>query len=308
MRIGIISNSEALLPLAYTLATQKLQVYVFFSGSNNPYVTQKVREFASQTHTPLNEEKNVKNDLYEWINQMKLDVCFVTGYCHLILLSKIHKPSPAIFNIHFGPLPAYKGPTPVFWQLKHGAKHLGISIHRLTEKFDDGPVVWFKNVPNQDFFNYEVVNKHLSNISIEGVIFILNRITQNTPIIPINIPDKSHTAYYKRPGADDVTIHWDKMPAAEICNLVKACNPWNKGAITFFQGKEVKIMDAYVIDNTTNTDVQEAGTIVEVGNHIGLYTCDKKTILTYMLFFNDCYVPERQWKHWGILTGQRFIS
>jgi methionyl-tRNA formyltransferase len=156
-----------------------------------------------------------------------------------------------LFNIHFGPLPTYKGPVPVFLKLKHGVEKIGLSIHRLTEKFDEGPAVWHKEFLNQDFFNDEAINKNLSNMSLEGVLSILNLLAYNIPILPVNVSGKEKGTYYKRPNAAEVTISWNKMSAAEICSLIKVCNPWDKEAVTFIQVKEVRILNAQIICNTT---------------------------------------------------------
>jgi len=309
MRIGIISNSEAAIPLAYTLAAQKLQVYLFFSISKDPFVVQKVRGFAKQYNVPLCEEKSTEDNLYQWINRTKFDACFVIGYSRLIRLSKIMSPSPAMFNIHFGPLPAFKGPVPVFWQLKYGVENIGLAIHQLTEKFDDGPVVWTKEFPNRDFFNYEVVNQYLSNMSVEGVLFILNLLARNLPVLPLSVPLDRISSFQKRPQANDIIIKWDKMSAIEICNLVKACNPWNKGAITFFMGKEVKLMDAIIIKNRQNTtEPFSAGTIVNNEDHLHIKCCDGDVLNVNMLFFQNCFIPAYLSKTFGLKKNERFVD
>jgi methionyl-tRNA formyltransferase len=41
-------------------------------------------------------------------------------------------------NIHHAPLPRYKGMMPTFWQLYHGEKSVGLTIHRMAAKVDDG--------------------------------------------------------------------------------------------------------------------------------------------------------------------------
>ncbi len=302
MRIGIISNSESLIPLAYTLATQKLQVYIFLAVSKDPFAIQKAKGFAEQFNIPLCEERNVETDLYQWINRTKFDTCFVTGYSRLIRLNKINSPSPEIFNIHFGPLPAFKGPVPVFWQLKYGVEKIGLAIHRLTEKFDDGPVVWTKEYPNQDFFNYEVVNQYLSNMSVEGALFILNLLAHKMPLLQLSTPSAIQGDYHKRPGAGDVTINWDKMAAIEICNLIKACNPWNKGAISFFKGEEMKFLDAVVMAKEQQAP---AGVIIDDNDGLKIGTCDGGAIKVNMLFYNNSFIPAYHCKYWGIVKGQK---
>jgi methionyl-tRNA formyltransferase len=50
--------------------------------------------------------------------------------------------SPAgCFNLHPSLLPAYRGPAPLFWQLKDGLAQTGVSLHRVEARIDAGPLL-----------------------------------------------------------------------------------------------------------------------------------------------------------------------
>jgi methionyl-tRNA formyltransferase len=44
-------------------------------------------------------------------------------------------------NIHHAPLPRYKGMMPTFWQMYHGEKSVGLTIHYMVGKVDEGDVL-----------------------------------------------------------------------------------------------------------------------------------------------------------------------
>ena len=44
-------------------------------------------------------------------------------------------------NIHNGPLPRYRGVSPINWALKNGEPSHGVTIHEITTGIDDGPIV-----------------------------------------------------------------------------------------------------------------------------------------------------------------------
>jgi methionyl-tRNA formyltransferase len=46
-----------------------------------------------------------------------------------------------IINLHNGPLPKYRGVCPINWALKNGEGTHGVTIHRITEGIDDGPIL-----------------------------------------------------------------------------------------------------------------------------------------------------------------------
>jgi methionyl-tRNA formyltransferase len=303
MRIGIISDSDSLIPLVYTLAAQKLQVYLYFAPSRDTFVNQKIAGFVKQCRIPLTEECNKDRDLYQWLNQHAFDVCFVIGYKHLIRLNKLNCRT-ALFNIHFGPLPAFKGPAPVFWQLKRGVQNLGLAIHRLNEKFDEGEIVWIKETPNLTHYNCKLATQLLSQLCVEGAFLIIRLIGDGMPVPALS---RSHItpSYQKRPQLNDVLINWNEMNAMEICNLIRACNPWNKGAITTFKGQELKLMDAIVRENGQSSTDCDAGTVVNDQDGLFISCRDGKTINVCMIFFNDCYIPAYHCGYWGLAKGMR---
>lgn len=46
-----------------------------------------------------------------------------------------------ILNIHNGPLPRYRGVSPINWALKNAEAEHGVTIHEITPGIDDGPIV-----------------------------------------------------------------------------------------------------------------------------------------------------------------------
>lgn len=45
------------------------------------------------------------------------------------------------WNLHPSLLPAYRGPNPLYWQLKAGETETGISLHQVDETLDTGPII-----------------------------------------------------------------------------------------------------------------------------------------------------------------------
>jgi methionyl-tRNA formyltransferase len=306
MKVAIISNSDAFFTLAYTLGSQRLQVDLFYSPGADSFTDSKVAAFVKQVGVSFTEEKNADKDLYNWLHKGNYDICFIIGYKNLIDLSRIKNCPTRLFNIHFGPLPLYRGPMPVFWQLKHGEQKIGLCIHHLSQKFDDGPLVWLKEIDNLPHYNYQSVNQLFNNLCVEGVFYVLQLLMQKLPL-PVIDRSAIKPAYQKRPGLDDVMINWQQMSAAEIANLIRACNPWNKGAISFFAGQEVKLLDAQVINSHfENAGQNTAGSIVYDDEHLHIYCADGCILSVNMLVYQDFFMPAYQCRNWGFIKGQKF--
>jgi len=46
-----------------------------------------------------------------------------------------------IINLHNGPLPKYRGVSPINWALKNEEVEHGVTIHEITPGIDDGPII-----------------------------------------------------------------------------------------------------------------------------------------------------------------------
>jgi methionyl-tRNA formyltransferase len=47
----------------------------------------------------------------------------------------------SILNLHNGPLPRYRGVSPINWALKNNELKHGVTIHEITPGIDDGPII-----------------------------------------------------------------------------------------------------------------------------------------------------------------------
>lgn len=50
-------------------------------------------------------------------------------------------PKHGCFNLHPSLLPAYRGPAPLFWQLRDGLSRTGVTVHRVESAVDAGAVL-----------------------------------------------------------------------------------------------------------------------------------------------------------------------
>lgn len=284
MKIGIISDSDSFVPTARALVSQKIQVALFYAPSPDSYTNQVVDIFTRQFRIPTTREKNPKTDIYYWFRREQFDVCFIIGYNQLIALDKLNGLSTQLFNIHFGLLPAFRGPSPIFWQLKRGIENIGLCIHGLNEKYDNGPVYWKKEIPNLSHYNLKYVSLIFSELCVEGIFFILQYLLTKVPLLEIT-HSSATSGYQHRPSFKDVSVNWANMTSNEICNLIKACNPWNKGAITFWKRQEIKLMDGKVTDSCNAT----AGKIIDLNEKLKIATIDGKSIEVSMIYYLDSY-------------------
>ena len=68
--------------------------------------------------------------------------------CPYVLKSEILKiPSLACINIHHAPLPFFKGMMPSFWQMYHETSTVGVTVHLMAAKLDEGDAILQDSMP-----------------------------------------------------------------------------------------------------------------------------------------------------------------
>jgi methionyl-tRNA formyltransferase len=303
MKTGVVSNSTLCIPLLHYLHSQQENVCVF---SAEPVVQNAgvVASFCSSAGICCTHE-NSGRSLNEWIAVQQPDMVFVVGYNR-----KIAAGMHDLFNVHFGHLPQFRGADPVFWQLKKGMRTLAICIHRISESFDAGDVVWKKEYANEPFFSYGYVHQLLSHYLVEGVSCLLQMKKQGQGISGTT-QNEQQAVVYTRPATNDCCIHWNNMPATEICDLIKACNPWNGGAIATYNGFEVRISDAEGVPcrslNVANDMAHlAAGTIIDAAGQLLVVCINNEILKIHTLTVNGILMPARFAANYGFIRGQSF--
>ena len=87
-----------------------------------------------------------KSSFLEKLKKMEVDIILVSGFNKIIKKEVIALPRIGIFNIHPSLLPKYRGGTPNRWVIRNSEDETGVSIHRITEKIDDGDVYLSKKI------------------------------------------------------------------------------------------------------------------------------------------------------------------
>lgn len=299
MKIGVISSTEVCQPVLYNLASKKANVSLFYAASSGIENSGQLVSFCNNYRIPVVLE-TTKDQIYEWVQSDRPDIIFIAGYGQLLNVNGLGALRYGAFNIHFGSLPGYRGPSPVFWQLKNGEKTIDVCIHKLTKKADAGPVVWRKSVHNEEHYNYTFVNQYLSSLLVEGVDFILNCLLTGGKLMEF-VQDEAKAVYHSRPIVQDVLINWSAMHAKQIFDLCRACNSWNLGAITSYKGVELKILD--VIISTTPTG-KLPGTIISVENNLEIACINGSCSISFMNM-NGILFPGRYAKNFGLAAGDQ---
>ncbi len=170
------------------------------------------------------------------------DVGVVAAYGKIIPAEIINLPRLGILNIHPSLLPKYRGPTPLQTTILNGEKETGVTIIKIDEEADHGPVVAISNKVQVTSKKYEELQEELAKLGAELLIKILPEYLAGK--IEPQPQDHSLATFTKKFTRDDAKISWDKT-AEEIDRQIRALNP-EPGVWTLWNSKALKILEAEI--------------------------------------------------------------
>lgn len=308
MRIAILTNSKLSVPsIDFLGARQQLVSIGIPIRGDKTEDAEQIAFTASNRKVPLVffNKKGFRDELTQWLNDCKPDVVFVLTFPFKIPSACLSVPEHGFINFHFGLLPEYRGADAIFWQIRNRAKEGGVSVHRMTNEIDKGPLYLIHKIPLSPADTY---SSHLLNLSFAGVSAaekMMQLLRQGAA--PTIEQDESRAAYYARPALADVLIDWSR-PAADIIALINACNSWNKGAGAYLNSYPIKIISASVAAGFTVPAQVKPGTIILSDENMGCVVCCgiKESINLDILYCNDSFMTGVQFARLGIMQGMAF--
>lgn len=240
MNIVILTNHTISLPVLHYLVESKMLKGIGVSGENES--ANQLVEVAQNYHVPFFRvtKENLATALNQWLGELKTDTVFVLNFSSKIPEVVLSSVKYRFYNFHFSLLPAYRGPTPIFWQIKNGEKTGGITVHQVNSQFDSGAILFQKELPFFPGENYGIYMGRLSNMAVGVLKEAIQRLEEKVLLVH---QKEALASYFPRPCKEDLVIDWRSSSAEAIENLVNACNPVYGGAITFLKGITLRILE-----------------------------------------------------------------
>lgn len=105
----------------------------------NTPVFQRAEDLGIKTRTTS--KLSSDTEAIEWIRNDLPDLILVIDFGHMIKEPILNMPQLGCINIHPSMLPAYRGSAPVQRAIMDGLKETGVTIFRLDEGMDTGPIL-----------------------------------------------------------------------------------------------------------------------------------------------------------------------
>jgi methionyl-tRNA formyltransferase len=211
----------------------------------------------------------LETELTAWLEPLAVAAVLVFTLPWRVPAAVLDLPPLGFLNFHLAPLPAYRGPEPLFWLLRNGEAAGAVTVHRMGADFDTGPVVLAEPVPIGPGDTYGLHRAQLAGRAAPMALRLLASLRgQALPLAPVaQAEELAH--YWPRPSLTDVCVHWTE-PATAIERLVRATNPWNRGALTTLRGQPLRLLGVTPHPNAATGPVTP-GTVLHADAATGIW-------------------------------------
>jgi methionyl-tRNA formyltransferase len=159
-------------------------------------------------------------------------------------------------NVHGSLLPAYRGAAPVQWAIIRGESETGVTIMKLDEGMDTGPMLLKRRVAIGASETAGELGRRLAAVGAEALIEALAAIEAGSAVEERQ--DDALATYAPMLEKAHGQVDWAKGAGA-IVDLVRGVDPW-PGATTTLAGAPLKLFGAARADGQG-----EAGVILSIG-------------------------------------------
>jgi methionyl-tRNA formyltransferase len=178
------------------------------------------------------------------MDQLKLwdpDLIVVAAYGHILPPKVLDYPAYGCLNVHASLLPRWRGAAPINAALLHGDQETGVTIMKMDQGLDSGPILAQESVPVEDDDTAGSLFDKLSHLGAQLLVEIIPPYVKGeiTPH-PQDDSKATHAPMLKR---EDGELSFDRT-ADMLARQVRAYAPW-PGTYTFWKGQRLIIHQAH---------------------------------------------------------------
>ena len=107
---------------------------------------------------------------YEFLKKLNADLAIVVAYGQLIPKNFLKLTKKGFINIHGSILPKWRGAAPIQRSIMNLDNETGISIMKIAEKLDSGPVSNIYKIRIDRNHNTQEISEKLSNLAAEKIL------------------------------------------------------------------------------------------------------------------------------------------
>jgi len=170
-------------------------------------------------------------------------ISVVVAYGHILPRDVIALPLLGTLNIHASLLPALRGAAPIQAAIRDGLTETGVTIMRMVEALDAGPILLQETVPILADETYGELQLRLAELGAQALIEALALIDAGAS--EDREQDASLATYAPKVTREMARIDWNRS-AFEVARMIRAYDP-KPGAWTVLRDNETRVAGARVV-------------------------------------------------------------
>jgi methionyl-tRNA formyltransferase len=213
------------------LAHRGHRVATVFTDSGGDGSSASVASTAEALGVPTRRASEVRQPaLAQWLREQGVQLLLSVHSRHLVHADVLAAPALGAYNLHPGPLPECAGLNVPSWALYEGAERHGVTLHRMTPAYDEGPIAFAED------FELHARDTGLSVLTQcvrrgLGLLERLLELLEGGAPIPAQSQDLSRRRWFGAGPPDGGRLDW-RRPAHRAVDFVRACDytpfpsPW----------------------------------------------------------------------------------
>ena len=215
--------------------------------------------------TPVSLKNNEEE--YNYLKKLDADIAIVVAYGQIIPKEYLSLVKKGFINIHASLLPKWRGAAPIQRSIMNLEKETGVSIMKIAEELDTGPVCNFYKIKIMDDDNSETISEKLSALAAEKILDNIDEILEDR----IKFKEQNHNeaSYAAKIEKKEGQIEWGET-AENIIGKINGLYP-SPGAFFNYNGERYKILKASLAPGSG-----EIGEVLD--NYLEISCGNKKSI------------------------------
>ena len=179
---------------------------------------------------------------YEFLKKLDADLAVVVAYGQIIPKNFLNLTKKGFINIHASILPKWRGAAPIQRSIMNLDTETGISIMKINEELDSGPVSRIYKIKLDISLNAMEVSEKLSLLAAEKILENIDDIFDEKAKFVDQ--DHSKASYAKKINKNEGQIDWNER-ALKIIGKINGLYP-SPGAFFSSSGERYKILRAEI--------------------------------------------------------------
>ena len=189
-------------------------------------------------------QQNLNDNIeeYNFLKKMDADLAIVVAYGQILPKKFLSLTKKGFINIHASILPKWRGTAPIQRSIMNLDKETGISIIKINEELDSGPISKIYKIELDQKLNATEVSEKLSLLAADKILDCVDDILDGK--LEFTEQDHSKATYAKKILKIEGQIDWND----DAQNIIGKINGlyFSPGAFFNFNGERYKILKAEI--------------------------------------------------------------